>query len=179
MPSPDDLLLVEVLFLPKQQTTSVTVAFDDESVADFFEDQVTAGRSLEQFARVWIHTHPGHCAQPSSVDEETFARVFGGCDWVVMFILARGGNTYARLAIKAGLGGSIEIPVEVDFSQPFAGSDHARWQDEYLERVQEQQAHPPTSAEWDLDELADPFAMLDDLDRYDEVELMSELGDDL
>lgn len=180
----DDLLLIEDLFLPQQVATSVTVGFDDESVADFFEDQVTAGRSPEQFARVWIHTHPGNCPNPSSLDEETFARVFGGCDWAVMFILARGGETYARLSFKAGPGGSIEIPVEVDFGQPFAGSDHVRWQDEYRDRVHQQQAQPLTPGMripgmWDLDELPDPFAMFDDLDRYDEVELMSELGDNL
>lgn len=63
---PDDLLLLDELYLPRQQTTSVTVAFDDESVADFFEDQVAAGRSPEQFGRIWIHTHPGNCPRPSS-----------------------------------------------------------------------------------------------------------------
>ena len=47
---------------------------------------------------------PDDCPSPSSVDEETFARVFGGCDWAVMFILARGGATYARLRFNTGPG---------------------------------------------------------------------------
>ena len=44
---PEDQLLINDFFVPQQQTTAVTVSFDDESVADFFEDQVTAGRSPE------------------------------------------------------------------------------------------------------------------------------------
>ncbi len=166
----DDLLLVEELFVPEQKTTSVTVAFDDESIADFYEDQVAAGRKPEQFGRIWIHTHPGNCPSPSSVDEETFARVFGGCDWAVMFILARGGKTYARLRFNAGPGGAIELPVEVDFTHAFAGSDHAAWETEYRERVHEQQSHPLWMDGWGLDEITDPYTPIDDLARYDEID---------
>ena len=42
---------------------------------------------------------------PSGTDEETFARCFGSSDWALMFILARGGETYVRLALHAGPGG--------------------------------------------------------------------------
>ena len=57
---------------------------DDEAVSVFFEDQVDLGRKPEQFFRLWCHTHPGDSPDPSSIDEETFARVFGRCDWAVM-----------------------------------------------------------------------------------------------
>jgi hypothetical protein len=67
---PNHPLLVEDIKLVKQTCTFTTVAFDDESVADFFEDQVEAGLTPEQFARVWIHTHPGASAQPSLTDED-------------------------------------------------------------------------------------------------------------
>jgi proteasome lid subunit RPN8/RPN11 len=173
---PEDQLLIHQVFVPTQQTTAVTVSFDDESVADFFEDQVAAGRSPEQFGRIWIHTHPGNCPSPSSVDEDTFARVFGGCDWAVMFILARGGKTYARLRFNTGPGGDKEIPVEVDFRQSFTGSDHPAWEEEYLDRVHEQQVLPLMSAEWDLDDLNNPFDFIDELCLFEEVEL-SEQGD--
>ena len=48
-----------------------------------------------------------------------------------MFILARGGATYARLGFNAGPRASIEVPVEVDFSMPFAASQFETWMAEY------------------------------------------------
>jgi len=93
-----------------------------------------------------------------------------------MLILARGGATYARLRFNTGPGGTMELPVEVDFQQPFAGSDHDAWEAEYLERVHPQQAHPLMSAHWDLDDCNHPFELIDELGLYEEVEL-SEQGD--
>ena len=132
----DDLLLIENVRLIGQRTSVVTVAFDDESVADFFDQQVDAGLAPAQFFRLWLHTHPGDSAAPSCVDEETFERVFGRCDWAVMAILASGGETYARLRFAAGPGGEIEIPVRVDYSASFAGADHTAWEREYEQSVQ-------------------------------------------
>src|SRR5262245_34637291 len=55
----DDLLFVEDVQLVKQTCTWVSADFDDQSVADFFDHQVDAGRRVEQFARLFMHTHPG------------------------------------------------------------------------------------------------------------------------
>lgn len=132
----DDLLLVEEFVLVPQVCSAMTVAFDDAAVADFFDQQVDLGRTPEQVGRVWIHTHPGDCAQPSGVDEETFERVFGRSDWAVMAILARGGQTYTRQRFRAGPGGSMTLPMEVDFQTPFAASQHAAWTQEYFACVQ-------------------------------------------
>jgi proteasome lid subunit RPN8/RPN11 len=126
-----DPLLIEDFITVKQSCTAVTVAMNDEAVADYFDDQVDEGRKPEQFARIWLHTHPGASAHPSSVDEETFERVFGKCDWAIMAILARGGQTYARLRFGVGPGGQMLIPVEVDFSVPFPRSEHEAWKEEY------------------------------------------------
>jgi hypothetical protein len=93
----DDLLYVEDIQLVRQTCDMASVVFDDQSVADFFDRQVDAGIQPCQAGRIWTHTHPGSCPQPSMTDEETFARVFGRTDWAVMFILARAGQTYARL----------------------------------------------------------------------------------
>jgi proteasome lid subunit RPN8/RPN11 len=131
----DDLLYVEDVRLVQQTCTSISVAFDDTAVAEFFEEQVDAGRRPEQFGRIWIHTHPGESAQPSQVDEATFERVFGTCDWAVMFILARGGETFSRLRFRAGPGGGFEIPTQVDFDRKFAGSDEIGWSQEYARSV--------------------------------------------
>ncbi len=135
----DDLLLVEDVRLVQQQCTEISVRFGDEAVADFFDRQVDQGRHPSQFARIWVHTHPCDCAQPSVTDEETFARCFGRADWAVMFILARGGQTYARLRFNVGPGGDLEIPHEVDFSRPFDAARQDAWDQEYQEHVIEQQ----------------------------------------
>ncbi|MEQ8788680.1 MAG: hypothetical protein RIC55_20385 [Pirellulaceae bacterium] len=131
----DDPLLVEDVRLVRQNCTAVSVEFDDEAVADFFDEQVDLGRRPEQFARLWLHTHPGDSARPSGVDEKTFARCFGRSDWAVMFILAEEGETYARLRFNVGPGGSIVIPVEIDFERPFAAADHDSWTEEYCAHV--------------------------------------------
>jgi hypothetical protein len=131
-----DLLLIDDVVLVRQTCSAITVEFSDESVADYFEAQVDAGLAPAQFARVWIHTHPGNSPLPSSTDEATFARVFGGSDFAVMFILAREGQTYARLQFNVGPQAAQELAVEVDFAKPFAGADHEAWAQEYLANVE-------------------------------------------
>lgn len=121
--------------LVQQETGPAFVRFDDLAVAELFERQIDAGRQPAEFGRIWIHTHPGDCPRPSFVDEETFARGFGRCDWAVIAILACGGASYARLRWNVGPGGAWRIPVDVDFSRPFAGSDFVTWQAEYEDLV--------------------------------------------
>ncbi len=133
---PGDLLHVRDFTLVPQQCNAVFVAFDDTAVAEFFDNQIDAGHQPEQFGRIWIHTHPGESAQPSSVDVETFHRVFGRCDWAVMFILARGGQTFAELFWRSGGPASIPLAVEIDFTPPFEGSDAEAWEAEYLDCVE-------------------------------------------
>ena len=120
----------------RQVCTGVSVVFDDQSVADFFDRQVDAGVAMARCGRLWIHTHPGNSAEPSMTDEQTFARVFGRTDWAVLFILAHGGPSFARLRFHVGPGGDIDLPVRVDYSRPFAASNHAAWEEEYLANVQ-------------------------------------------
>ena len=68
-----------------------------------------------------------------------FERVFGRSDWAVMFILARTGQTYARLIFNVGPTVEYEIPVKRDYSHAFAGCDPERWEYEYLGHVHPQQ----------------------------------------
>ena len=132
----DDLLFIQDVQLVRQDCTSVSVCFDDQAVAEFFDQQVDLGRVPSQFGRLWVHTHPGNFATPSHTDEETFWRVFGRTDWAVMFILARQGQSYARLRFHVGPGGEVDLPVRVDYSRSFAASDHDAWCKEYLTAVQ-------------------------------------------
>ena len=152
-------LCVTEFHLIQQETTSVTVRFDDAAVADFFDAQIDQGRRPDEFGRIWIHTHPGDSAKPSLTDEETFARVFGRADWAVMCILAAGGRTYVRLQFNAGPQGHLELPVTIDWQQQFPAADHAAWEAEYLACVQ-----PAESLQFDpvWMDLADPGAIWDE-----------------
>jgi len=130
-----DPLLVEDILLVRQYCTVVTVAFDDDAIADYFDQMVDTGVPPERFARIWLHTHPGNSPLPSTIDEATFGRVFNRADWSVMAIVARNDASYARLQFRAGPGGGWRIPVRVDFQQPFAASDPEAWRDTYQRHV--------------------------------------------
>ena len=132
-----DLLFVTDFTLVKQKVTAVSVSFEDESVANFFEDQVEVGRKPEQFARIWLHSHPGSSPEPSMTDEQTFTRVFGSCDWSVMCIVAQDSGTFARLRFSAGPGGEVKIPVCVDYSYEFDAADFEVWKQQYKANVTE------------------------------------------
>lgn len=159
----DDLLLIEEFALIQQRASEVIVAFEDDAVAEFFDQQVDEGKKPAQFARVWLHTHPGNCPNPSAVDEETFARVFGGCDWAVMFILARGGRSYCRLRCNVGPGLSQLIHVEVDYDQPFCAADFVAWDAEYEANVNQ--------VPWDLGMAATEADWLGDEELWRDAEL--------
>ncbi len=191
--SQDDLLRIEEFATVKQEATMASVSFDDEAVADFFETQVDAGRKPQQFARIWLHTHPGDSPQPSSVDEETFRRVFGKCDWAVMFVLARNGKTYARLRFNVGPGGEVVIPVEVDYACPFGSSDREAWKSEYKANIKADswltfgsrrnerfESEPETADLWAADDWLDAFETLEPDQRQlvlDEITSRSDLWD--
>jgi proteasome lid subunit RPN8/RPN11 len=181
---PKDLLKIDEFITVKQSTSCVSVVFDDLSVADYFERQVDLGNKPEQFARVWLHTHPGDSPFPSATDEETFSRVFGKCDWAVMFILAKGGQTYCRLRFNGGPGAHLEIPVEVDYSRPFPGSDHEAWRAEFELNIHPEVSHTGLGLYGPEDGLTgDPFdldstdLLLDVMDERGQIELlMDEYG---
>ncbi|MEI8195287.1 MAG: hypothetical protein WCI73_05200, partial [Phycisphaerae bacterium] len=172
--SPDDPLLVLDFVTVHQRVSCITVAFDDDAVADFFDVQVDLGRKPEQFARCWLHTHPGNSPTPSMTDEETFGRVFGSCDWAIMAIVARGGQTYARLRFNLGPGGQIVIPLAVDYQVPFAASDHEAWTQEYLAHI-----HPEVFWET-LESPRDPRLPRQAYEKFDRSAAASwELAEDL
>lgn len=132
----DDPLLVEDFVLVNQACTSVSVDFVDASVADHFDAMVDRRLRPDQFARIWIHTHPGSCSRPSGTDEATFDRCFSTCDWAVMFILAQQGAAYSRLRFNIGPKSTKRLGNHVEYGAEFPGTDHDRWFDEYAEAVQ-------------------------------------------
>ena len=111
-----DPLVLEDILLVRQECTAVTVVFDDEAVADLIDTMADQGLPPSRCGRVWVHTHPGSSAHPSGTDERTFARCFGGADFSVMLILARGGEWYSRLQLTGPVKTAVEIPVELDWA---------------------------------------------------------------
>jgi hypothetical protein len=159
--APDDLLYIQRIETVLQGTTTVTVEFSDSAVADHFDRCADQGIAPGRCGRIWIHTHPGSSAEPSLVDEETFGRVFGPCDWAVMFILSRTAQTYARLRMSAGPGATILLPVAVDWPAwsrlteqcPLDLPDHLRlWRHEYETNVYDLDRFRTPATPWQ-----DPF----------------------
>ena len=143
--SEQDFLYIQDFVTVRQQVTAVTVRFNDAAVADYFDDCIDRGIEMSRCGRVWLHTHPGVSVTPSGTDEDTFTRVFGACDWALMFILGRTGRTYARLAFSAGPGGQLLLPVEVDWSawpEVVSGRDGPleghleQWRQEFAANIQ-------------------------------------------
>lgn len=145
-----DPLYIEEVVTVRQSCTSISVKFDDAAVAEFFDDQVDEGHTPDRFARIWLHTHPGDCPEPSGVDEHTFAEVFGRCDWAIMFILARGGNTFCRLRLSSASGHvhlSQRLSVSVDYEtlvDPETLLDFNAWWEEYTANVHAEHEAWPT-----------------------------------
>lgn len=179
----DNPLHVERFETVLQGATPATVEFSDDAVADFFDRCVDEGLTPQRFGRIWCHTHPGESPEPSGTDERTFERVFGTCDWAVMFILSRTSQTYARLSFGAGPGGSILLPVRVDWEQwptdvavepQRLVSQMSQWRQEYAANV-----HVMSSlgvgallgARWGdgLEQMADNLTEQEALEEYFEV----------
>jgi proteasome lid subunit RPN8/RPN11 len=173
----DDLLYVQDFVTVSQEVSPVSVKFDDEAVSRFFDTQVDLGRKPEQFARVWLHSHPGDSPEPSSVDEDTFKRVFGSCQWAIMAIVARDSSTYARVSFNIGPGGQILIPTEVDYSREFGATDRPAWDAEYAAHVravdwfsQPLLAGPKPAEAAPVSNCAAPEGLIDELEKLGPLE---------
>ena len=176
-----DLLYVENFVTVRQRTSPMTVVMEDQAVADLMDQCVDRGLTPERCLRIWCHTHPGSSARPSSTDEETFDRVFGACDWAVMFILSRTSETYARLSLHVGPGAALQLAVKVDWSEwpeillnpEFSFPDLLNaWQQEFSTNIQPIPVFLPTfanrfpAASMEAGRAADPFSH-DDWEDFD------------
>jgi proteasome lid subunit RPN8/RPN11 len=171
----DDLLFVQDFVIVKQEVTGVSVKFDDVAVADFFDMQVDLGRKPEHFARIWLHSHPGDSPEPSLTDEETFRRVFGNCQWALMFVVAQNSRTYARLSFNTGPGCQVLVPVEVDYSIDFGPSDRLLWDAEYEANIKAttwlSDINTKDERTFSQNNLTRPALPYDFLEEFDKLEL--------
>jgi proteasome lid subunit RPN8/RPN11 len=131
-PACDRPLIVKDIALIKQVSSTASIDFEDEGVVSYMEDMAELGYNFPQFMRVWVHTHPGNSASPSPTDNDTFLDLAKTLPFVVMLIIARGGDTHAELGyFTAGHFFSAEIPVEIDWR----ADSWKEWDDEYHDNV--------------------------------------------
>lgn len=131
------LQVIELHFLA-QKTSGASVELEDDAVVEFHRAQCNAGREPWEFSRVWVHTHPGNSATPSSYDESQFRRLFGDCSWAIMLIVAKGGEVYCRLQVQTG-GIKVYQKIDVDI---VASAPPAEWVEEFQANIQIQNFQP-------------------------------------
>lgn len=150
--SSDQPLRIASVYAPEQQCTGGETEITD-GIAKYVDMCIHDWglESASQFMRVWLHTHPGNSAEPSSQDWETFEEShFMSQDFSVMFIIARGGNTTCHLRINSG-GLSIveEIGVQIDWKSPYLGLTQDMldsWEAEYANVTEVK--HAVTTTKW-------------------------------
>lgn len=113
----DPLAIEEIRFLDRSDGADV-------EVLEFLAREIERELPVDRCARVWIGTRPGRSARPTSAEVATFARLFGAVPWCVLFLVAHGGATYARLRYKIGPGGDWKIPVVVVEPLAPTSADH-------------------------------------------------------
>lgn len=143
--NPKNPFYVNDLLVPKQECSAATVDPDMSDLADRRFELIGRGLEPYQFNPIWCHTHPGDSPTPSGVDESTFADL--QLQWAIMFILARGGQTYCRMKLRTHKESGHEItvqvlvPVMVDWEAWPVAADNIedglfkKWREEYHERV--------------------------------------------
>jgi len=157
----DDPLLITDFRLVRQQCTGVSFDLDPESVLDDIDRILDSELMPWQTHNILAHTHPGNSPYPSITDENNFEKAFSSPDWAIMFIIAEGGQTYCRIKANVGPGVARELATTVDWTAPFEGADHSKWDEEYKENV--------FSVDWQLDHVMKkyPLDMDDELWNYD------------
>ena len=121
--------LVTDMIVPKQSCTTATVDCDVDHLQDLQLDCFESGLAPWQISRVWIHTHPDGCGpQPSHTDLEQFAEFASETDYYVFVILSKTGESYGEIRYSRPAHIARNVPIAIDWSYPFSGSDHADWQ---------------------------------------------------
>ena len=136
------------LLIPTQQVSGARVEFDDDSIGDINLQMAQRGYTVEQYMRIWIHTHPGTSTTPSSVDEDTFRNRWAQMPYAMMVIVGYRGTCYCRLSVRAPFPYVRELPSEIDWDAK--GYDIPEDLDEWAEKTYKEKCRPfvhtPTSS---------------------------------
>ena len=112
----EEPLRVSELFMPAQEVTANSTDPTEEGLADMFDILLGAGLEPNQFARIWIHTHPFK-SEPSTKDFATCREVFGECDWFIMLIKGNDGFTCYMYSMT-GVPVRNKLAVGIDYCNP-------------------------------------------------------------
>src|SRR5690606_14815606 len=91
-----------------------------------------------QYNSIWIHTHPGNSASPSSTDLDTF-KDRNPETFFIMYILAKGGEQTARMKV-AGCGTEFKMTcseIEADKVYTPTDEDKEEWTKLYKDNIEE------------------------------------------
>lgn len=123
-----------------QICTKATTDFKDPHLAVYLKQRQEKTGQIGM-PPIWVHTHPGFAANPSSVDETTFAKYFSSCKWSIMCILSQLGSTARHQ--EAGHPLEVQMRVKDDWeSLPYLSTDiditalKEEWMDEVTEDVE-------------------------------------------
>ena len=89
---PEHPMQLSDIFMPPQYNSVAYVEMDDDALNKYLISMMQKGHTPEQTMRVWIHTHPGSSATPSSVDWNTLRRLSSDLPWASMFIMSKEGS---------------------------------------------------------------------------------------
>jgi hypothetical protein len=150
IPTAGNPLYIQDVYVPEQEVTAVTYELAPEALGDYALDMRARfpNGDVPVSGNLRGHTHPGNSPTPSTTDERDFDTSFGK-GWGVMFILARGGKTYARLRTKEPVIVDLKLEVAVDWAgwaaEP-AAMDVAAWWKQFEGRVRPKRAAVVTTA---------------------------------
>lgn len=109
---PDNPMYVTDIECVKHYGRHSYVEFDDEALMDWTMQMAGQGIYADRCRRVWIHTHPGNSAAPSSVDWNTMNRLSAGAPYMIMLIVAMDNSTTCHMQSQLSCGdGSEHAPI--------------------------------------------------------------------
>ena len=142
----EPLRLTDLRLIP-QIVSSHSVEIDGPDIAEYYDTMLDQGLIHKQFARIFLHTHPGRSNSPSVTDQATFDSAFGECDWAIMFILANNGTAHCEISFNVGPHAAVELDWGIDWQPPFEGAtnvDYLSWTKDYQDNVIEEVVVIPT-----------------------------------
>ena len=90
-------LLIDEIFLIKQETTPTKTQFDDDAMAEFLTKYHLAGKDIGKL-KLWLHTHNNFAVSWSGRDEDTIAN-YSRSEFLISVVTNKFGDLLARIDI--------------------------------------------------------------------------------